>query len=86
MTISLLVLLIPYIIFLCIWGFLSLVGFYHLARYGGRHLGTYIVGLLYMAGCLVLLQLSYSYLGHVDWNSTITILPEISASTNLGNY
>lgn len=73
MTFPLIFLLIPYVVFLCIWLFLSLVGFYHLMRYSGRRFINFILGIIYFVGCVVLLQLSYMYLSPIDWNQPITI-------------
>lgn len=73
MTFPLIFILIPYAIFLCIWLFLSLVGFYHLMRYSGQRLVNFVIGLIYFIGCVMLLQLSYSYLSPIDWNQPITV-------------
>ncbi|HRH32612.1 MAG TPA: hypothetical protein PK720_00450 [bacterium] len=86
MTFPLSLLLIPYGFFLIIWGFLSLVGFYHIARYGGRHVSTFILGLVYFLGCVTLLQVSYMYLAPIDWNQSITIFEVASKQTIFSNF
>ncbi len=66
-------LLIPYGIFLVVWFFLSLTGYYHLFRFGGRRISTFLLGLIYCIGFIVLFQASYLYLRGVNWQETITI-------------
>lgn len=73
MTFPLIYLLIPYAIFLCIWLFLSLVGFYHLVRYSGQRMVNFSIGLVYFLGSMVLLLLSFAVLAPIDWYQQITI-------------
>lgn len=73
MTFSLTLLLIPYAIFLSVWLFLSLVGFYHLMRYSGQRMVNFSMGLVYCIGSVILLLLSFALLSPIDWNQQITI-------------
>ncbi len=73
MTFSLTLLLIPYAIFLSVWLFLSLVGFYHLMRYSGQRMINFSMGLVYCLGSVILLLLSFALLSPIDWNQQITI-------------
>jgi len=73
MTFTLSILLIPYIIFLALWFVLSLVGYYHLIRFGSRHASTYILGIVYFLGCVVCLQVTYLYIGDVNWSEMVTV-------------
>ncbi len=66
-------LLIPYAIFLLIWFFLSLTGYYHLFRFGGRRVSTFLLGLIYFIGCVVIFQVSYLYVQEVNWQETVSI-------------
>jgi len=73
MTFSLVILLYIYLGFLILWGIFSLIGFYHLVRFGSRMFGSYFIGVLYIAGSLILLYLTYSYLTTINWETEITI-------------
>lgn len=73
MTFSLTLLLIPYAIFLGVWLFLSLVGFYHLMRYSGQRMVNFSLGLIYCLGSIVLLLLSFFLLSPIDWSQQITL-------------
>lgn len=72
MTFPLSIFLIPYVLFLLVWFFLSAVGYYHLLRFGGRRFSTYLLGIVYFLGCMVLLQASYLYLQGVHWGELIS--------------
>lgn len=81
MTFPLIYFLIPYAIFLAIWFFLSIVGFYHLIRFGGRRFSNVVMGLIYLIGCVVLLQVSYIYLSPIDWSQPISVFKSRATST-----
>jgi energy-coupling factor transporter transmembrane protein EcfT len=67
MTFSLVIFLYLYFVFLLIWAIFSLIGFYHLLRFGGRMFGSFFLGVFYLAGSIALLYLSYILLGQVEW-------------------
>lgn len=87
MTFSLSILLIPYIVFLVLWFILSVIGYYHLIRFGSRQASTYILGLIYFLGCVACLQVTYLYLGNVNWSEMVTLFsnPITSEFGTFGN-
>ncbi len=74
MSFSLSLLFYPYLLFIAVWVILSLVGFYHLLRFGIKGLGTLLLAVVYLAGALGLLQLSYDYLVAIPWETRVSIL------------
>lgn len=76
MTFSLSIFLIPYGLFLVVWFFLSAVGYYHLLRFGGRRFSTYLLGIVYFLGCVVLLQVTYLYFQGLHWGEIISAFPD----------
>ncbi len=72
MSFPLYYLLLPYALFLIIWGLLGLVGIYHLVRFGFRHIGLVLIVLLYLGGSAFILQISYQMLAPLDWQQSIS--------------
>ncbi|MCX6792576.1 MAG: hypothetical protein NTY12_00970 [Candidatus Falkowbacteria bacterium] len=83
MTFPLVIFLYAYFVFLFIWAILSLIGFYHLLRFGGRMFGSFFVGLLYIVGTLVILYVSYFYFSTIDWQAQATIFQGFGAVKNV---
>jgi ABC-type maltose transport system permease subunit len=83
MTFPLIFLLYIYFAFLAIWTILSLVGLYHLLRFGGRMIGTFLIGLVYVSGSIIIIFLSYSYLSTIDWQTQITVFDNLSVFSNM---
>ncbi len=82
MPFPLYILTIPYFIFLAVWSFLSLVGFYHLLRFGRQITGLILIA-LYLAGALGLLSLSYQFLSPIDWQMRVSVFSGGSAPASL---
>lgn len=85
MTFTLNIFLYIYLAFLLVWFILSMVGFYHLIRFGGRMFGTFFVGLIYLVGVLMIGSLSYLYMSPIDWDTEIVIFDNITVFDNLGS-
>lgn len=85
MTFTLNIFLYIYFAFLLVWFILSMVGFYHLIRFGGRMFGTFFVGLIYLVGVLMIGSLSYLYMSPIDWDEEISIFDNITVFDNLGS-
>lgn len=83
MTFPLIIFLYVYYAFLTVWVLLSLIGFYHLARFGRRMFGSFFVGLLYIVGSLVIVGLSYTYLSSIDWQTNVTIFQGLNNLKNV---
>jgi hypothetical protein len=86
MTFSLYFLLIPYAIFLVIWFFLSMVGLYHLIRFSGRHTSSFVMGLVYVIGSVVILTISYIYLAPISWSQPATIFGSLGPSPSFIDF
>lgn len=71
MTFSLSYLLFVYLFFVLIWAIASLIGFYHLMRYGRVGSGTILVT-IYLIGAGIIFNLTFVYLMNVDWNMIIS--------------
>ncbi len=85
MTFTLNIFLYIYFVFLLVWFILSLIGFYHLIRFGGRMFGTVFVGLIYLVGVLMIGSLSYLYMSPINWDEEIVIFDNITVFSNLGS-
>lgn len=85
MTFSLNILLYLYFAFLAVWAILSLIGFYHLVRFGGRMFGTFFIGFIYLIGTIIIIYLSYSYLSAIDWQTEVTIFGRLGSFNSLFN-
>ncbi len=85
MTFTLNIFLYIYFVFLLVWFILSLIGFYHLIRFGGRMFGTFFVGLIYIVGVLMIGSLSYLYMSPIDWDEEIVVFDNITVFQNLGS-
>lgn len=83
MTFTLNILLYIYYAFLAVWSILSLIGLYHLLRFGGRMFGTYLIGLVYIAGVIVIVFMSYTYLSTIDWETPITVFSNAGVFNNV---
>lgn len=83
MTFPLVIFLYGYFVFLVIWAILSLIGFYHLVRFGGRMFGSFFVGVLYLAGSLILMYLSYFYFSSVNWQTQVSIFENVNNLRNI---
>lgn len=85
MTFNLVVFLYIYYIFLIFWAILSLIGFYHLVRFGHRMFGSFLVGIVYIAGIIIIAFVSYSYLSNIDWQAPVTVFSTIDSIKNMVN-
>lgn len=65
MTIT--IFLIPYMLFLVAWTFLSVFAIYHLVEFGVQNFTTYIATFLYIATSIIILFLSFTTLMQVNW-------------------
>jgi|GEM_PF-883933 ABC-type maltose transport system permease subunit len=78
MTFPLVYFLYAYFVFAAVWAALSLVGLYHLISYGSRMFGSFFLGIVYLAGVIVIAYVSYGYLNQIDWQSEISIFENIN--------
>jgi len=85
MTFNLVVFLYIYYIFLIFWAILSLIGFYHLIRFGGRMFSSFFVGVVYIIGVVIILFLSYNYFSSIDWQTPMTVFSGFNSLKNIVN-
>lgn len=73
MTFPLYLFLFVYLIFLFICLIFSLVGIYHMFRYGFKNLTTFIVIFFYIAVLILMLVTSYNYINQINWNFYVSL-------------
>lgn len=73
MTFKLSILLIPYLLFLFLWLFFSLVAVYHMIKFGFKNFTTFFTTFIFVAVSLVLLVVSYNFLIQIDWDTSVSI-------------
>lgn len=73
MTFPLWYLIIPYLVFLAVWLILSLIALYHLLRFGGHKVGSIMLAVIYIAGSIALLTLSYNELMTIGWQNEASV-------------
>lgn len=74
-------LLIPYALFLLIFLFFSFVNLYHLIKFGSTNFVAFMATFLFLAGSVLILYTSYTYIINTDWTRTIDVIPDLSAPT-----
>lgn len=75
MAFPLVYLLFAFLLFLLLWGILSLVGFYHIFKFGPLGLFPVAVVIVYAAGSYYVMANVYGLMQGVDWQSTAEFLP-----------
>jgi len=78
MTFPLVIFVYAYFAFLVFWAVLSLVGIYHLVSFGGRMFGSFFLGIMYLAGVIVIAYLSYMMLAPIDWQTEVSVFQNIN--------
>ncbi len=73
MSFPLIIFLYIYFAFLFVWLIFSVIGVYHLIRYGFLNFMTFFSLFAYAALSFLILSVSYNYIKEVDWNVTISI-------------
>ncbi len=87
MSFSLDILLYIYLAFLLFWIVFSVIGIYHMLKYGFLNFMTFFSVFIYVIVSAVILLTSYNFIVQVDWSSDITILNNIFNSiVNLLKY
>jgi hypothetical protein len=86
MTFTLIIFLYAYLIFLAVWAILSLIGLYHLIRFGSRMFGSYFIGLLFIIGSLAILFLTYLFLAPIDWQTQVSLFNNFGQTKNVFDF
>jgi hypothetical protein len=73
MTIPLIAFLFFYLLFVLVWLIFSLIGLYHIIRYGQMNAACIFVIIIYLAVSAIILYLSYLVLSQINWNIGLTI-------------
>lgn len=71
MSISLSIFLYLYYAFLVSWVFFSLVGIYHMIKFGFKSFGAFIVTFSFIAIAGLILVISFDYISQVDWSQPV---------------
>lgn len=71
-----------YLAFLALWLIFSLVGIYHLLRFGFKNFFTFFIVLLYISVSVGLLLFSYYSLGSFDWEINVSLF----SGNNINNF
>jgi hypothetical protein len=82
MSFPLYYILIIYLVFLFIWTLFSLVGIYHMLKYGFRNSITFLIIVIYISMSVFLISISFKYLIEIDWQVQVSILDSFF-NTNL---
>lgn len=85
MTITLIVFLYLYLLFVGIWLIFSLIAYYHLIRYGQINFISFLAGLAYLAVAVIILAQSYQYLNQIDWSREFLNIQGINALSSHAN-
>ncbi len=87
MSFSLDILLYIYLAFLLFWIVFSVIGIYHMLKYGFLNFMTFFSVFIYIIVSIAMLLMSYNLIIQVDWSSDIIILNNIfNSGTNLLKY
>lgn len=74
MVFPLYIFLVLYILFVFVWVFFSLVGIYHMMKFGWKNFYTFIATFTYIAGAIFLAVVSYMAIIEIDWKINISIM------------
>lgn len=65
--------LVIYLLFLAIWLIFSLIAVYHMMRFGFIDFVTFFATFFYVAGAIIMLNISYNFLIPIDWSINVSI-------------
>lgn len=71
-----------YVLFLVVWLFFSMVGVYHMIKFGWKNFYTFIATFFYIAGSIILLVVSYNFIIQIDWGLNVSALQGIFDSVS----
>jgi hypothetical protein len=76
MSFPLSIFLYIYLVFLLIWFIFSIIGVYHMLKYGFLNFMTFFSVFLYFTVSVAMLLVSYNFISGIDWNLNITIFKD----------
>jgi len=76
MTISLAIFYYIYLILVIIYLFYTFSNIYHLVRFGFISIGNITLIFFYLAVSILILTISWRYIGQIDWRQTISLIPQ----------
>lgn len=82
MTFSLSILLYVYLAFLFVWFVFSIIGIYHMLKFGFINFMTFISVIFYIVISLILLLVSFDYIAQINWDTNITIFSDMLERNN----
>lgn len=63
----------------------ALVNLYHVFRYGRMDAVTYFMTGIFIAGFIVLLFISYTFITQIDWSQSVNLLGTFSPNPGMSN-
>ena len=81
MTFSISVFLYLYFAFLLFWAVFSLAELYHMLKFGFKTATTFFVTFTYLAVAIIILALTFSYIGQVDWQNELSVFSDLMDGT-----
>jgi hypothetical protein len=73
MSFPLYIILFIYLLFLLIWLIFSLVGLYHMLKFGFLNFTTFFAVFFYIAVSLMILSVSYNFIVAIDWRTNVSM-------------
>jgi len=67
MSFTISIFLFLYYAFLAVWAIFSLIGIYHVLRFGFKTFVTFFVTFAYLAVSVIILFISFNLINQVDW-------------------
>lgn len=73
MAIPLSIFLYIYYAFLVFWGIFSLIGVYHMLKFGMKNFTTFFTTFSYLAVAFILIVLTYNFVAQVGWDNQLPL-------------
>lgn len=71
-----------YLVFVLIFLVFTFFNIYHLVRFGFLTIGNIVIIAFYITVSILILLISWNYIGQIDWQQTISITPQITPQFN----
>ncbi|MDD4901415.1 MAG: hypothetical protein PHS62_04955 [Patescibacteria group bacterium] len=77
MTLTIIIFLYAYLLFVLVWLVFSLIALYHIIKYGQISFTSSIATFSYLAVSALILYVSYQYLSQIDWSVALITVGNI---------
>lgn len=75
-----------YYAFLVGWALFSLVGVYHMLKFGFKSFTSFFITLSYLAVSFIILTASWSYTSRIDWQERLSFFEGFDSATKFIDY